>query len=147
MRREQTRLRDEAAAMELDASTASLDPHAHLSHRNLPIESARGSRARLLSWWAVLSTPLILWTIAQIVHPTAGASAWQMLVGSLIVLVSIEGFVRGKFLAVMGRFLLIIVALIALYFFWRDWRVVLGTTLAVAAITILVVNLREAFRR
>jgi hypothetical protein len=147
MRREQTRLRDEAASMELDASTASTDPHAHLSHRNLPIESAQGSRARLLSWWAVLSTPLILWTIAQIVHPTAGANAWQMLVGSLIVLVSIEGFVRGKFLAVMGRFLLIMVALIALYFFWRDWRVVVGTTLAVAAITILVVNLREAFRR
>ena len=66
---------------------------------------------------------------------------------SLVALVSIEGFVRGKFLAVMGRFLLIIVALIALYFFWRDWRVVLGTTLGVAAITILVVNLREAFRR
>ena len=147
MRREQTRLRDEAMSMELDASTASVDPHAHLSHRNLPIESAQGSRARLLSWWAVLSTPLILWTIGQIVHPTAGANAWQVLALSLVALVSIEGFVRGKFLAVMGRFLLIIVALIALYFFWHDWRVVLGTTLAVAAITILVVNLREAFRR
>ena len=60
---------------------------------------------------------------------------------------SIEGFVRGKFLAVMGRFLLIIVALVALYFLWRDWRVVVGATLAVSAITILVVNLREAFRR
>ena len=106
MRREQTRLRDEAASMSLDASTASVDPHAHLSHRNLPIESATGTRARLLSWWAVLSTPLILWTLAQIVHPTAGANAWQVLVGSLVVLVSIEGFVRGKFLAVMGRFLL-----------------------------------------
>ena len=47
----------------------------------------------------------------------------------------------------MGRFLLIIVALIALYFFWRDWRVVLGIALGVSAITILVVNLREAFRR
>ena len=147
MRREQTRLRDEAAAMELDASTASLDPHAHLSHRNLPIESARGSRARLLSWWAVLSTPLILWTLGQIIQPTVGISATDVSILGLVVLVSIEGFVRGKFLAVMGRFLLIIVALIALYFFWRDWRVVLGTTLAVAAITILVVNLREAFRR
>ena len=72
MRREQTRLRDEAASMELDASTASLDPHAHLSHRNLPIESAQGSRARLLSWWAVLSTPLILWTLGQIIHPIRG---------------------------------------------------------------------------
>jgi hypothetical protein len=147
MRREQTRLRDEAASMELNASTASLDPHAHLSHRNLPIESAQGSRARLLSWWAVLSTPLILWTLGQIIHPSVGISATEMSILSLVVLVSIEGFVRGKFMAVIGRFLLIIVALIALYFVWRDWRVVLGTTLGVAAITILVVNLREAFRR
>ncbi len=147
MRREQVRLRDEAAAMSLDAATATLDPHAHLSHRNLPIESAQGSRARLLSWWAVLSTPLILWTLGQIIHPSVGISATEMSILSLVVLVSIEGFVRGKFLAVMGRFLLIIVALIALYFFWRDWRVVLGATLGVAAITILVVNLREAFRR
>jgi hypothetical protein len=133
--------------MELDASTATLDPHAHLSHRNLPIESAQGSRARLLSWWAVLSTPLILWTLGQIIHPSVGISATDVSILGLVVLVSIEGFVRGKFLAVMGRFLLIIVALIALYFFWRDWRVVLGATLGVAAITILVVNLREAFRR
>jgi hypothetical protein len=146
MRREQTRLRDEAAAMERDASTASMDPHAHLSHRNLPIDSAQGSRARLLSWWAVLSTPLILWTLAQIINPTVGISATDISILGLVVLVSIEGFVRGKFLAVIGRFLLIIVALVALYYFWRDWRVVLGTTLAVAAITILVVNLREAFR-
>jgi hypothetical protein len=147
MRREQTRLRDEAASMERDASTASMDPHAHLSHRNLPIESAQGSRARLLSWWAVLSTPLILWTLAQIINPTVGISATEVSLLGLVILVSIEGFVRGKFLAVIGRFLLIIVALVALYYFWRDWRVVLGTTLAVAAITILVVNLREAFRR
>jgi hypothetical protein len=147
MRREQVRLRDEAASMSLDAATATADPHAHLSHRNRPIESAKGTRARLLSWWAVLSTPLILWTLAQIVHPTVGANAWQVLVGSLVALVSIEGLARGKFLAVMGRFLLIIVALVALYFFWHDWRVVLGVALGAAAIAILVVNLREAFRR
>jgi len=147
MRREQTRLRDEAAAMERDASTASMDPHAHLSHRNRPIESAQGSRARMLSWWAVLSTPMILWTLGQIIHPAIGISATEMSIVGLVVLVSIEGFVRGKFLAVMGRFLLIIVALIALYILWRDWRVVVGATLGVSAITVLVVNLREAFRR
>ena len=70
-----------------------------------------------------------------------------MSIVGLVVLVSIEGFVRGKFLAVMGRFLLIIVALIALYILWRDWRVVVGATLGVSAITVLVVNLREALRR
>ncbi len=147
MRREQTRLRDEAASMGSDASDAAADPHAHLTHRNTPIESATGTRARLLSWWAVLSTPLILWTLGQIIHPAIGISATEMSIVGLVVLVSIEGFVRGKFLAVMGRFLLIIVALIALYILWRDWRVVVGATLGVSAITVLVVNLREAFRR
>ncbi len=147
MRREQTRLRDEAAAMSVVAASASVDPHAHLSHRNVPIESAKGTRARLLSWWAVLSTPLILWTLAQIIHPTAGANAWEVLVGSLIFLVSVEGLARGKFLAVMGRFLLLVVAAIALFFLWHDWRIVVGFALGSAAIAVLVVNLREAFRR
>ena len=147
MRREQARLRDEAASLESDASNAATDPHAHLTHRNVPIESASGTRARLLSWWAVLSTPLILWMLAQIVNPTVGVSATAFAVWALVVLVSIEGFVRGKFLAVMGRFLLILLAVVAAYFLWRDWRVVVGVVLGVSAITILVANLREAFRR
>jgi hypothetical protein len=147
MRREQARLRDEAASLHSDAASASNDPHAHLSHRNVPIEAATGTRARLLSWWAVLSTPLILWTVAQIVNPTIGVNAWETAFGSLVILVSIEGFARGKFLAVMGRFLLILLGLIALYFLWRDWRIVVGVVMGAAAITLLVVNLREAFRR
>jgi hypothetical protein len=147
MRREQARLRDEAASLDLDASEASADPHAHLSHRNVPIPPATGTRARLLSWWAVLSTPLILWTLGQIINPAVGISSTEMLLVSLFTLVSIEGFARRKFLAVMGRFLLLIVALIALYYFWKDWRIVVGVTLGVAAITLLVLNLREAFRR
>jgi hypothetical protein len=147
MRREQARLRDEAASLESDASNAATDPHAHLTHRNVPIESASGTRARLLSWWAVLSTPLILWMLAQIVNPTVGVSATAFAVWALVVLVSIEGFVRGKFLAVMGRFLLILLAIVAAYFLWRDWRVVVGVALGLSAITILVANLREAIRR
>lgn len=147
MRREQTRLRDEAASMSRDAVTASADPHAHLSHRNMPIESATGGRARLLSWWAVISTPLILWTVAQIVNPAIGINAWEFTFGALVVLVSIEGFVRGKFLAVMGRFLLVLLAVIALYYLWKDWRIVVGAAMGISAITLLVVNLREALRR
>ena len=147
MRREQTRLSDEAASLESDASEATTDPHAHLTHRNTPIESASGTRARLLSWWAVLSTPLILWMLGQIVHPAVGVSATAFAVWALVVLVSIEGFVRGKFLAVMGRFLLIALGVVAAYFLWRDWRVVVGAVLGLSAITILVANLREAFRR
>jgi hypothetical protein len=147
MRREQARLRDEAASLESDASEAATDPHAHLTHRNTPIESASGTRARLLSWWAVLSTPMILWMLGQIVHPAVGVSATEFALWALVALVSIEGFVRGKFLAVMGRFLLITLAVVAVYFLWRDWRVVVGVTLGVSAITILVANLREAFRR
>jgi hypothetical protein len=147
MRREQARLRDEAASISQEATDAASDPHAHLSHRNMPIETAHGTRARLLSWWAVLSTPLILWTLGQIIHPTLGASAWQTTAAGLFLLVSIEGFARGKFLAVMGRFLLLLVGLVALYYFWRDWRIVVGTTMVLAAIVLLVVNLREALRR
>jgi hypothetical protein len=76
-----------------------------------------------------------------------GVSATAFAVWALVVLVSLEGFVRGKFLAVMGRFLLIALAVGAAYFLWRDWRVVVGAVLGLSAITILVANLREAFRR
>ncbi len=147
LRAEEVLLLDEQDALEQNAQAALLDPHAHLNHRNMPMQPATGGRARLLSWWAVLSTPMILWTIAQIVEPTTGVSATTSALGGLVVLVSIEGFVRGKFLAVMGRFLLIILGLVVLYYAWKDWRILLAAGLSVAAITLLIVNLREALRR
>ena len=147
LRAEEVLLLDEQDALEQNAQAALLDPHAHLNHRNMPMQPATGGRARLLSWWAVFSTPLILWTIGQIVDPTIGFSATQAALGGLVILVSIEGFVRGKFLAVMGRFLLIILGLVVLYYAWKDWRILLATGLSLAAITLLVVNLREALRR
>lgn len=147
LRAEEVLLLDEQDALEQNAQAALLDPHAHLNHRNMPMQPATGGRARLLSWWAVFSTPLILWTIGQIVDPTIGFSATQAALGGLVILVSIEGFVRGKFLAVMGRFLLIILGLVVLYYAWKDWRILLAAGLSVAAITLLIVNLREALRR
>ncbi len=147
LRAEQVQLLDEQDTLEQNAQAALLDPHAHLSHRNIPMQPVTSRRARLLSWWAVLSTPMILWTIAQIVDPTLGVSATTTALGGLVILVSIEGFVRGKFLAVMGRFLLIILGLVVAYYLWKDWRIVLGAGLSAAAIAILFVNLREALRR
>ena len=147
LRAEEVQLLDEQDSLEQNAQAALLDPHAHLTHRNMPMQQVTSGRARLLSWWAVLSTPLILWTIAQIVDPTLGVSATATALGGLVVLVSIEGFVRGKFLAVMGRFLLIILGLVVASFIWTDWRIVLGAGLSAAAIVILFVNLREALRR
>jgi hypothetical protein len=147
LRAEQVQLLDEQDTLEQNAQAALLDPHAHLSHRNMPMQPVTSRRARLLSWWAVLSTPLILWTIAQIVDPTLGVSATATALSGLVILISIEGFVRGKFLAVMGRFLLIILGLVVAYYLWKDWRIVLAGIMTAAAIAILFVNLRETLRR
>jgi hypothetical protein len=149
LRMEQTRLRDERARMLSDAAPASgvAGPHAHLRHRRTPLERRPGFRGRLLSWWAVLSTPFILYALAVIVSPTLGVSATATALAWLVILMSIEGLVRGQFLRVMGRFLLVLLAFVALVLVWLDWRWVLYTVLMVAALVVLVANVREALRR
>lgn len=124
-----------------------VDPHAHLRHRRTPLVSMRGVRSRALAGWAVISTPVILWAISTIVLPAAGASAAAGAVSWLVLLLSIEGLLRGEFLAVLGRILGVVALLVAMYYAILDWRIVVGWALAAAAVLLLIVNLRDALKR
>lgn len=146
LRMEQVRLQDERAHL-AETVVAHPDPRAHLRHRRTPLAQQRGARARALSWWAVLSTPLILLAIAAVLFPPAEVSAVSTALAWLVLLMSIEGLVRGQFLQVFLRFLVIVAIGIALYFLWVDARVVLGALFAAAAAVVLVLNVREALRR
>ncbi len=142
---ERTRLADEQER----ATTASPivhDPHAHLLHRRLPMEPQIGLLGRARSWWAVLSTPLILLALGAVVNPRGVAGSETALV-LLLVLLTVEGAVRGKFLAVLLRLLLCCLAIGILIVLWLDGRYVVTSIFFLAAVLVLLVNIREAWRR
>ncbi|MDI6099527.1 hypothetical protein QLQ12_13065 [Actinoplanes sp. NEAU-A12] len=145
LRMERTRLADE-----LHRTTTAVPvpqhPHAHLLHRRLPLEPAKGFLGRARSWWAVLSTPLILWAIGAVVSPLP-VSGQETALALLLVLLLVEGFVRGKFLAVMLRLALACAGLGALVVFWLDGRYIVTFAFFAAALLVLLVNVREATRR
>ncbi len=149
LRMEQTKLTDELARMEHPraADEAGPGPHDHLAHRLIPMEPVLGIRGRLLSWWSVLSTPLMLCAIAAIVSPVFGLSSTLFAVYSVLILMSVEGILRGQFLAVALRFAVAALTVAGLYLAWLEWQAVIAIPLLAAALLVLVVNLREAVRR
>lgn len=149
LRMEEVRLVDEVTWMD---STAGADrvvpgPHDHLAHRRTPMEPVVGIRGRLLSWWAVLSTPLMLVAIAAVVSPVFGVSSTLFAIYWLVALMAVEGLLRQQFLAVALRFVLAAVSIAALYLAWLEWQAVIAVPLLLAAAVVFVVNVREAIRR
>ena len=145
LRMERTRLADEQARTVV-SSTEPQHPHAHLLHRRLPMQAATGMRGRLMSWWAVLSTPLILWAVGAAVSPIGETATYTAIVWLLLVLCA-EGLVRGKFLALLLRLLLAAVVAGLVVVVWTDGRYVVAFTLFGAAVLVLLTNLRETLRR
>lgn len=149
LRMEQTALKDELSRMERVCADGvdTADPHDHLSHRRLPMEPMSGIRGRLLAGWSVLSTPLMLCAIAAIISPVFGLSSTLFAVYSVVILLSVEGLLRGHFVAVALRFVAAAVVLGVLYLASLEVQAVIAVPLLVAAAVVLVVNLREALRR
>jgi hypothetical protein len=122
------------------------DPHAHLSHRRTPIQGATRGRSRFLGAWAVVSTPLVLWLVSVIIRPDLFARG-ELVVVLLVFVVSVEAFARGYLLAFLGRLLLLIVVINLATAFLGHWQAVTSVALAIAAIVVLVVNIRDVWRR
>jgi hypothetical protein len=141
------RLGDERARMvraERDGIPV-VDPHAHLRHRRTPIAASERRRKRLLGAWAVVSTPLILLVIALLVFP-GEFSRPRFAVLTLVVILAVEAFARGYFLAFIWRALLVILMVNLLVAFYNNWQYVTAVILAAAAAIVLVVNIRDARR-
>jgi hypothetical protein len=121
-------------------------PHAHLSHRRLPISTAERGRSRFLGLWAVISTPLVLWLISVLFRPeTFGRT--ELAIGLLVMVLAVEAFARGYFLAFLGRLVIVIVALNLLTLYFGNWQLVTSVVLAVLALVVLAVNIRDVWRR
>jgi hypothetical protein len=149
LRMEQTRLRDERARLcaSLESPQADAGPHAHLGHRRTPLAVVRGGRARALAVWAVLSTPILLYAAGVVFQPQTGASVTAVAGFWVVVLLSIEGLVRGQFLSVLVRIVFVVLLVVGTYYFIKDWRYVFAWGFYGAAALMLVVNLRDAWKR
>lgn len=147
-RMEAVRLRDERSRMDR-ARREGLevaDPHAHLGSRRTPITASERGRARLLSVWAVISTPLVLCFAAGLFRPDLFARpvAFAFL---LALVLSVEAFVRGYFFSFVFRLAVITAVVVVFVLFVENWQVVTFWVLLVSAVLVLVVNVRDALRR
>ena len=148
MQQTRTRLADERARLREAQRTSPPVPdvHAHLGHRNTPIAPANRKRSRMLSVWAILSTPLILFVLSRLVLPT-GQSRTMVVIVALAALLTIEAMARGYLLTFLSRAALVVGAGVLLYYGYRDWQEVLATILALTGLAVLLVNLRDAWWR
>ena len=151
MRMERTRLADELHRAATAVPMPPQHPHTHLLHRRVPLEQTAGFLGRARSWWSVLSTPLILLAIGAVVSPRSFSglsfSGQESALVLLLVMLLVEGFVRGKLFAVLLRLLMACVVVLALAVLWFDGLYVLTFTFFAAALLVLLVNVREATRR
>ena len=149
LRMEQTRLRDERARLHDLAGQPAVEagPHAHLRHRRTPLTPVSGVRARIRAGWSVISTPVVLFAIGAIILPHVGVSATASAAIWVVLLLSIEGLVRGQFWAVAARMAGAAVVLVGLYYLIVDWRLVFGYGFMAAAALLLTVNIRDTLKR
>ena len=141
-------LRDERATMlaTLETGLAPASPHAHLRHRRTPIQPPDRGRRHLLTAWSVVSTPLALALIGYLFRP-ATSSRWEIALLALMAIVSVEAFARGYLLAFLGRLLLLLIVVNSVEVVVLNWQSVLSIGIGLAALLLLVVNLRDVLRR
>jgi hypothetical protein len=141
------RLRDERERMEraVRDGIPTVGPHAHLSHRRLPLSASARGRARLLGAWSVISTPLILLLIASLFLPQS-FSRPVMAIGMLVVILSVEAFARGYFLAFFVRLLIVFAVANLVVAYLQNWQFVTLCVFAALAVIVLIVNIRDARR-
>ena len=142
------RLAEERAAHEayLAGPREPARPDAHLRHPHMPYAADTDVRSRFLRVWAAVSTPvLVLGLGGLLVQPTV-----PVLVGFLTFLVVfgvVEAIGRRRVLAfatVLGALALWILAVAGLILaLLSSWHLVLAGLLAVLALVLLVVNVRE----
>jgi hypothetical protein len=152
---EQARLHRRALADEREAlARASLrglppeDPHAHLQHRALPNVDPVRVRKRVLHVWSGVSASLLLAGFAMIVLGLGGALL-PTITGLALVMLCAEAFARGYLVQFVAGILAAVVAGAVVWVLTLaalgNWRVAVATLLVLAALVLLLVNIRDFF--
>ena len=124
------------------------DPHAHLRHRALPNVNPARARSRALRVWSSVSASFLLGGLAVVILGHLGALVPAFAAVTLVML-SAEAFARrrlARFLA--GLVTLAAVAAVAWLAVWAaagHWRSAVAALLILAAVALLLANIRDFF--
>jgi hypothetical protein len=133
----------------LDGEPVVDHPHAHLSHRAVPLPTEPKERRRLLRIWATISTPLLFALIAVMVGSEGFSILGSALVAFLLVL-GIEALSRRRLGSYLVRVALLFVVFtlagVIVVAFIASWQVTAVVLLASLAFVFLFLNLRELRR-
>ena len=124
------------------------DPHAHLRHRAVPdIDPAR-TRRHVLHTWSTISASVLMAGLAVIVLGQGGPIL-DALIFLTLVMLSVEAFARRHLARFVGGLLaiVIVVSLVwaAIVTAIGNWREAIAALLALAALVLLVANIRDFF--
>jgi hypothetical protein len=133
----------------LDGDVVVDPPHAHLSHRALPLPRDPKERRRLLRIWATISTPLLFALMAVMVGSDGLSILGSALVAFLVVL-GIEALTRRRLASYLVRvvvlFVVFTLAGVIVAGLIASWQVTVVVLLASLALVFLFLNLRELRR-
>jgi hypothetical protein len=124
-------------------------PHAHLSHRPVPLASDPKQRRQVLRIWATISTPLLFVLLALIVR-SSDRSILGSAIALFVIVLGVEALSRRR----LATYVLRIVVVVALVSFGglvtagliASWRATIAVLLVALATAFLVLNLRELRR-
>ena len=126
------------------------DPHAHLRHRALPNVDPIRTRKRVLQTWSTVSASFLMAGLAVIVLGQGGALLPALAVLAMGML-CVEAFARGHLvrfaLAILAAAAVGVMAWVAVLAAVGNWRVVVAGLLALAALVLLVANIRDFFAK
>jgi hypothetical protein len=124
------------------------DPHAHLRHRAVPNVDPARTRRRVLHMWSAISASFLLAGLAVIVLGQGGALL-DALAGLALIMLSVEAFARrhlARFAAgLLGVAVVASVAWAVTIAAIGNWREAVAALLALAAVVLLVANIRDFF--
>jgi hypothetical protein len=152
---EQLRTRRRALADEREAlARASVlglpleDPHAHLRHRAVPNLDPARTRRRVLHTWSAISASVLLAGLAVIVLGQGGALL-DALAALTLIMLSVEAFARRHLARFAGGLLAaaVVAAVVwaAIVTAIGNWREAVAALLGLAALVLLVANIRDFF--
>jgi hypothetical protein len=124
-------------------------PQAHIRRPHQPYLDEQERRTRFLKIWAAVSTPLLLSSVILIL--VVSPLAWIVDIGIVTcAFLGFEAIARRRFLSFLASVgLLVVVVAVSvglIVLFLRHWRIALSLVIGVAAVALLIANLR-AIRR
>ncbi|HEY4464021.1 MAG TPA: hypothetical protein VGN41_15255 [Streptosporangiaceae bacterium] len=150
LRRRRRALTDEREAL-ARASVRGLpleDPHAHLRHRAMPNVDPARTRRRVLHTWSTISASVLMAGLAVIILGQGGP-VLDALIFLTLVMLSVEAFARRHLARFVGGLLAIVVVAslvwVAIATAIGNWREAIAALLALAALVLLVANVRDFF--